>query len=143
MQPCLALHAMCLCWTALWVSRATASTTTTTTVDPYAAVIFPLEGDHRQCTSDEPGWMQFNLTDGVHDRCFVAIPPPDWSRGDGPLPVVFLFHGAGGIAGNCGNIPDDYEFTCASEALRCLLCVCCALEVAEFKLLTTASPERC
>lgn len=85
--------------------------TVTCEVPDYA--LYPLEGDNRRCIHDRANSMTFNLTDGTRDRCFLAVPPQSWSVEQGPLPVLLLFHGATGYAENCGDIPDDYGYTCS------------------------------
>jgi len=54
-----------------------------------------------QCSvNGAAGGQVVTVNDGKYQRCFSLITPPGVQ---GPMPLLFWFHGSGGNAGHCGN----------------------------------------
>jgi hypothetical protein len=68
-----------------------------------------------RCSSSEPGAKVFTVSDGEHDRCFVAVKSENLTTA---APVLFFSHGSGGSAANCGEGVDEHGNTWVKMALR-------------------------
>ena len=71
-----------------------------------------------QVAEQAPRSTVLNFTDGTHPRCASVVVP---SGMDGPLPILFDFHGAGGNAENFGGRRDRLGVSLLHRMQRLLL----------------------